>query len=104
MLAACVGALAVCLPGGPIAGQPLTGRQVADACRKATPGPECLPALRRSAALLEQAAGFCAPEGADAELFRKVFLEWAETEPEELQQPAEAALHAALLDAFPCEE
>ncbi len=45
---------------------------------------------------------YCVDDEIPAELVRDVYLDWAETHPEALDQPAAAALFDALADAYPC--
>lgn len=45
---------------------------------------------------------YCVDDQIPAEMVRKVYLDWSETHPEALDQPAASALFLALTEAFPC--
>lgn len=51
------------------------------------------------------APGFCPPEGVlSGEQSRRIFLEWARENPEQLDKSAAAVVTEALIEAFPCGE
>ena len=45
---------------------------------------------------------YCVDDELPADMIRKAYLNWAATHPDELDQPAAAALFLALAEAFPC--
>ena len=45
---------------------------------------------------------YCADDQLPGEVMREAYLDWAETHPDELDQPAASALFLALSEAFPC--
>ena len=45
---------------------------------------------------------YCVDDEIPAEMVREVYLDWAESHPEALDQPAASALFLALADAYPC--
>ena len=45
---------------------------------------------------------YCVDDEIPADMVRQVYLDWADTHPDELDQPAASALFLALAEAFPC--
>ena len=45
---------------------------------------------------------YCVDDEIPADMVRKVYLDWAASHPDELDQPAASALFLALAEAFPC--
>lgn len=50
------------------------------------------------------AGNYCPPEGVNAGQTRKIFMKWAENNPEQLHQHQLVSVTLALTEAFPCPE